>query len=1080
MESKEDVVVVHAEDASRDPAVRQFDLFVVHAADGDEFVRGYLLPALNLPPDRVLLVDELRPGAPFVSEIERGVSRSRFTVVVLSPAYLADQWAVLGAQLASYVSLEDVHVIPLRLTDGKLPLNLEFRVALDFTNRAGWDAEVARLRELLHTTAPAAEPIVCPYPGMRAFTTNEASRFFGRDKELEDLVGRLDRGEREIYVIGPSGSGKSSLVQAGLLHALDAGSSRLERSFCVRTMRPGERPTDRLTKVLEGNLATPAETLGALVARHPPAARVLVFVDQFEELFTLRDKAERQGFLTLLRALRAEPRCYLLLALRADFFGELMDSELWPDLAGRISRLEIAPLRGSALAQAITEPAMRVGVILEARLSDRLVADAANEPGALPHVQETLRLLWEQRRQRLLGLAEYEALGDGGRGLDVAIVRRADTTMRALTMTQQAIARRVLLRLVSFGEGRADTRRQQEIQALRSAADDGAEFSYVLQRLIDDRLVTVDGAVGADDALADLSHEALITAWPALQDWVARRRADEQRRRRLEQKVSEWIERDRQAARLLDREELFEAVQWMESEAARELGYGTELPELVAASRSEIEKAERRRRRRTFGAFAVLIMFSVGVSILGIIAWRQREKAHRRLAVIYIRQGELLLHDGHPMQAIPHFVAARSLGSESPLLRKLFARASRNMPLITFIGHSMSINGVAFSPDGMRVVTASEDKTVRVWNTLTSQPTTLPFGHQDAVLAAVFSPGGTRVVTASRDKTARIWDAWTGELVTPPLEHQGAVLAAAFSPGGTRVVTASRDKTARVWDAWTGKPVTPLLEHEGAVLAAAFSPDGTRVVTASEDKTAQVWDAWTGKPVTPPLEHQGAILAVAFSPDGTRVVTASRDKTAQVWDAWTGKPETPPLEHQDAVSAVAFSPDSTRVVTGSEGKTAQIWDVSTGKLVGTPLNHEGKVNTVVFSPDGTRVVTASEDKTARVWDARTGDPVSMPLEHHEAVVSATFNPEGTCVITVSLDKTAQVWDESTTTPVTSLPDALTRWLDPDNIDMDIANDDPMDNGSLEDWRLLARCSPFVLVNNAPVSNPDQLRVCPRH
>jgi hypothetical protein len=355
MEVKRGVVAEHAESIRRDPAAHAFDLFVIYAAADADFVRGYLLPALNLPPPRVLLVDRLTPGAPLVSEIERGVCRSRFTVAVLSPAYLEDRWAVFGELLASYLSIDDVHVIPLRLANGKFPLRLEARVALDFTDRRRWESEAARLRELLHTRETAAEQIPCPYPGMRPFATDDASWFFGRDKELGDLVGRLDHGEREIYVIGPSGSGKSSLVQAGLLHALEAGSSRLQRLFVVRMMRPGERPSDRLANALDGDLAMPAVTVGALVAQHPPAERVLVFVDQLEEIFTRADEAERRRFIATLRTLRAVPRCYLLLALRADFFGALTASAVMPELAERISRLKV----GRQLARSHRAPRSR-------------------------------------------------------------------------------------------------------------------------------------------------------------------------------------------------------------------------------------------------------------------------------------------------------------------------------------------------------------------------------------------------------------------------------------------------------------------------------------------------------------------------------------------------------------------------------------------------------------------------------------------------------------------------------------------------------------------------------------------------
>jgi len=1048
-----------------EPAAKAFDLFVVHAAADADFVRGYLLPALNLPSSRVLLVDELTPGAAIVAEIDHGVSRSCFTVAVLSPAYFEDRWAVFGEQLASYASVEDTHVIPLRLIDCQLPLHLEARVALDFTDRARWEDQAARLRTLLHTTAPAAEQITCPYPGMRPFAAHEASRFFGRDKEIDDLIGRLDRDEREIYVIGPSGSGKSSLVQAGLLHRLNAGASRLERSFLVRAMRPGERPGDRLAQTLEGELETPAATVAALVARHPPAERVLVVVDQLEELFTLADAAERQRFTAMLRLLRTETRCYLLLALRADFYGALLDSELWPGLAGRISPLAVVPLRGPALAQAITAPALRVGVHLEPRLCDRLVTDAAAEPGALPLVQETLRLLWDKRRLRLLGLAEYEALGDGGRGLDVAIAWRAGTTLNALTVAQQTIARRMLLRLVIFGEGRADTRgnrRSRRCGPPRTTRPSGA-------------------------------------------------------------------------ASLLDPVELSEAVQWMQSDAARELGYRAELPELVAASRSEIEKVERQRRRRS----AVLAVFTAVALLLALVAWIQRQKAHRLLGTNYLEQGRALLLNGHPMQALPYLVAARTEGIESSELRMLFAQASRDLPsvtLVTMVNHSLSPEE-AFSADGKRVVTR-RGKAARVWDATTGKPVTLPLEHQGVVNAVAFSPDGTRVVTASNDSTARVWDASTGKPVAPPLEHQDAMRTAAFSPDGTRVVTASDDKTAKVWNASTGTPMLPPLEHSrpvttgrfspdgsrvitinrddiaaidmglrvwdaamsksafslkqhGPVNVATFSADGTRVVTAGQDNTARIWDASAGTPVTPPLEHQGKVNAAAFSSDSTRVVTGSWDNTARVWNAWTGKPVTPPLQHQRIVVAAAFSPDGTRVATASFDRTARIWDVTTGRPITPPLEHQGAVDTVAFSSDGTRVVTASRDNTARVWDAATGKPRSPPLEHQGAIHAAAFSPDGTRVVTASLDHTARVWDATTGEPVTSplehQGDVNAAAFSPDGTRVVTASDDRTarvwilpDMGSLDDWRLLARCAPFVFADGALTTNDDPLRVCPPH
>jgi WD40 repeat protein len=1027
------------EAASPQPAEYAFDVFILHAADDRDFVRGYLVPALNLPAQRVLVGDDLRLGAPIVSEIDRGVSCSRFTVVVLSPAYLRDRWAVFGEQLAIHLSVEDGHVIPLRLADVKLPLRIDARVALDFTDQARWDSEAARLRRLLHTAAPAAEPIPCPYPGMRPFAEHEATRFFGRDKEIDDLLERLDHGEREIYVIGPSGSGKSSLVQAGLLPVLNTGSSRLGRSFVVRTMRPGERPNERLAKALDGDLAVPptTATFDRLLACHPPATRVLVIVDQLEELFTLAGAAERQRFIATLRALRAEPRCHFALTLRADFHAALLASGLAPHGADG-SRIDVVPLRGATLAQAIVGPATQVGVHLERRLCDQLVADAATEPGALPHVQETLRLLWEKRRLRLLGLAEYELLGEGGRGLAVAIARRADATMRTLTAAQQAIARRLLLRLVVFGEGRADTRRQQTVRALRSATDDDAEFSRVLQRLVEARLITIDGDERIDDALVDLSHEALITAWPALRDWTARWRNDEQQRRRLETRTAEWIERGRGTTSLLDPVALSEAEQWMQSRAAQALGYGLELPALVAASQTELARAHRRRRRGTLWSLMVILAAAL-TAIIVLNLWRD---ARRRLqAQRFLEQGRVLVAR-HPMKALPYLVAARRQGIDRSEIGNLFAQAARAAPLATLVDHCAIVNSVMFSPDGTRLITRC-DRTARVWDTATGAPLTV-LEHDGTVTTAAFSPDGTRVVTASEDGTARVWNATTGKPVTPPLRHPLAVAAAVFSPDGTRVITTtgrnrqeppspvdplpdavtgakdpgeldldhSRDAT-RVWNAATGKLLIPPLEHPYAITAAMFSPDAARVVTMRDQGIAQVWDIVTGKPMVP-LAYSYDITIAAFGPDGDQLITASATGIAQIWNVTTGKPATPLLKHQGIITALGFSPDGTKVVTASDDNTACVWNAVTGSPM-TPLEHRDIVTAAVFSPDSRRVVTASADGTARVWDAVTSNPVTPPLEHGRRVTSAAFSPDGTLVATTADDGTTRVWDIAGTT-----------------------------------------------------------------
>ncbi|KAJ6565680.1 quinon protein alcohol dehydrogenase-like superfamily [Mycena sp. CBHHK59/15] len=348
------------------------------------------------------------------------------------------------------------------------------------------------------------------------------------------------------------------------------------------------------------------------------------------------------------------------------------------------------------------------------------------------------------------------------------------------------------------------------------------------------------------------------------------------------------------------------------------------------------------------------------------------------------------------------------LGDHWPSIQKIFQ------------GHSSGVTSIAFSPDGVRIVSGSEDDTVRVWDARTGDIVAGPFeGHSDWVTSVAFSPDGARIVSGSNDHTVRVWDARTGEIVAGPFEgHSKWVTSVAFSPDGARIVSGSWDQTVRVWDARTGKIVAgPFEGHSNSVTSVAFSPDGARIVSGSWDQTVRVWDARTGKIVAGPFEgHSNRVTSATFSPDGARIVSGSDDHTVRVWDARTGETVAGPFEgHSNSVTSVAFSPDGARIVSGSWDHTVRVWDARTGEIVAGPFEgHSNSVTSVAFSPDGVRIVSGSWDHTVRVWDARTSEIVAGLLEGHSNwVTSVAFSPDGARIVSGSWDRTVRVWDART-------------------------------------------------------------------
>ncbi len=876
----------------------------------------------------------------------------------------------------------------------------------------------------------------CPYRGLFAFQEEDAHLFFGRDKFTQQLVTAVNT-KKLVAVIAPSGSGKSSVVFAGLIPYLRSHATP-ELPIKIANFRPGNNPFDALAAALSvafqssefnsnpnvdsrlGRLELGKESLcnpGRLcniienIAKKNNGQRLVLVADQFEELYALISEAKRLVFLQeLLQAVNDVPNFRLVITLRADFLGRVLEDECLGKALQQYPPELLIPMNHEELREAIIKPALKEGVKLEEGLIERIIDDVKQQPGHLPLLQFALTQLWETQREGILSCTAYQQIG----GVEKALAKHAEQVYLRLSSTDRKRMQRIFTQLVQPGEGTADTRR------LASRAEVGEENWDLVAYLASARLLVTGRHNKTGTEIVEIVHEELIRGWKELKSWMQQDREFRCWQEKLRSAIRTWESTDKDEDALLRGKTLTDAEDW----------FNKRLTELSLEERSFIAQSlelqqfqnnnRKRRRQLIISGLSLGLFFSLGLAGQ---AWWQGQNAIRSEIEALNATAEAQLTSNQEFNALITTLKAsnKSKKNISPfrlhsqekveiqrninnLLQEAIYKITESNRLE---GHKDEVIDASFSPDGQIIATASKDKTVKLWSLDGKEITTLK-GHKDLVHSVSFSrdkePDKQIIATASWDGTVKLWTT-SGKLISTLKVNQGAVNSVSFSPDNQKIATGDSKGYVKLWTR-EGKLITTFKAHNNYILSISFSPDSKKIATASADYTVKLW-SWDDKKLKTTLNgHTDWVWSVSFSPDGKQIATASRDMTVKLWSI-DGKKIKSMDDHKQSVTSVNFSPDGKMIATASADKTVILWS-KYGDKIQTLVGHNNWVWRVNFSPDGKTIATASKDKTVKVIQVK-GKQLQVVPAHDAEIYGISFSPDGKQIATASRDGTAKLW-----------------------------------------------------------------------
>jgi WD40 repeat protein/energy-coupling factor transporter ATP-binding protein EcfA2 len=888
----------------------------------------------------------------------------------------------------------------------------------------------------------------CPYKGLRYFDVADAAYFHGREILTDKLLDRVKIGKGNfLAVLGASGSGKSSLVRAGLLYKLQQGqhlSGSEKWQICI--FIPGSHPLQNLAEVFVDGTATTARAEQLKIAeaavaegatgltrliRASLAPRTMVFIDQFEEMFTLcQSSTDREQFFACLLGTLTQTgdKLCIVLAMRADFFGKCTEQE-YCGLAEMMQShlINVKPMTAQELERAIREPAKSVGIKVEENLVKQILTDLgvtddfsnvetniAREPGSLPLLEFTLEQLWQYRELDRLTLNTYVRLG----GVKKTLEKYANEVYQSLQPEElKSIAKQIFLNLTQLGEGTEDTRRRVLKKDLITSRQSADLVNEVVSKLSTARLIVTDRLQARSDSeegeIVEVAHEALIRYWGELKKWVSVNRDAIRVARKIEDAAREWQSNGKleDEAYLMQGTKLVEAENFLQDYADLNL-LSNLSSEFVAVSRKVRDdrlKAEEKRRsrelsqekkaRRAAQITAMVSFAAVGVvTVFGIQAEQRKNTAVEAL----ISEPQRLLETNNQLEALIASVKAlkqlKEIGGQNAnALIQLKSTINKVREYNRLEGHSAPVVGVSFSPNGQRIVSGSTDGTIKIWNTNGELITTQKDGDQ--VWGVEFSPDGNMIASTSNTGIIKLWSQ-KGESLGSLTGHNGRVFSVRFKDNKT-LASSGDDGIIRLWDITTKKNFSikdediikynAIKDNAATIFEIDFSRDGQYIASTGHSKgLVKIWSL-KGEKIRELAfsnlskdEFMRIVSSVKFSPDGEMIAASNYNGYISIWSVKDWHLIKNFRAHKDHIYDLAFSPDSKMIASVSRDtdRRVALWNLD-GKLIENIKGHTSGVNQVKFQQLLTPIISqliasTSDDNTIRLW--RLGDKDKDPPE----------------------------------------------------------------------------------------------------